>query len=165
MGIMGSPPCMGIPLSVVGIFHISSQVLIYQYNIFSIEGPMKGYYFLERGDVSLWGLPIHYPWDVRVPFCDTPLITTLSLSPAGVAVALRRLEHRRGTPTGALGRCLGAGADVFRRDAHSSGCTITSDVRRRYELGHSSCPNPEVGTLRKHTDILKSYIFSSRNIT
>ena len=61
VGIMGSPPCMGIPLSVVGIFHISSQVLIYQYNIFSIEGPMKGYYFSERGHVSLRGLPIHYP--------------------------------------------------------------------------------------------------------
>ena len=55
VGIMGSPPCMGIPLSVVGIFHISSQVLIYQYNIFSIEGPMKGYYFSERGGCLITG--------------------------------------------------------------------------------------------------------------
>ena len=55
VGISGSPPWMGIPLSVVGIFHISSQVLIYQYNIFSIEGPMKGYYFLERGGCLITG--------------------------------------------------------------------------------------------------------------
>ena len=55
VGIMGSPPWVGIPLSVVGIFHISSQVLIYQYNIFSIEGPMKGYYFLERGGCLITG--------------------------------------------------------------------------------------------------------------
>ena len=55
VGIMGSPPCMGIPLSVVGIFHISSQVLIYQYNIFSIEGPMKGLLLIREGGYVFTG--------------------------------------------------------------------------------------------------------------
>ena len=81
VGISGSPPWMGIPLSVMGIFHISSQVLIYQYNIFSIEGPMKGLLFIREGGYVFTGSTHTLPLGRSRPILRYSLNNSLIVEP------------------------------------------------------------------------------------